>query len=453
MSDETLINVELEAEFLGLLMQENKSIDTALDLVDAEDFGEPAHGRIFAAIAREASLGRPANPVTLKAYFDADEAIKSLGGAKYIFNITAHLSMTPVRPSAERIRDLAQRRRMRGGLIAAADACLDHESTTAEIINFADNAITQNGKDEIHQPTGGECFDELINGFGEGDYGVTCGIIPDLDEAIGALRPGQMVIVAGRPGMGKSSVAVSYALGAAQNGHGVLFATLEMSSRELAGRMAADMCYREGKGIPYGAIRKGSLDDWQRKQVARAGQHMCTLPFQVVEKGNLTTGRLNMLIRRHKRRMEAKGQKLELVVVDYLQLMRPDRRGSKYEDVSEVSMALKAMAMDHGVAIMALAQLSRLVEQRPDKRPQLSDLRDSGQIEQDADVVLFLLREEYYLRLTEPDESDPKRAGWEASMDTARNRIEFIVAKRRNGETGTAIGQFHGAFQAVRGFN
>ena len=427
MSDETLINVELEAEFLGLLMQENKSIDTALDLVDAEDFGEPAHGRIFAAIAREASLGRPANPVTLKAYFDADEAINSLGGAKYIFNLTSHLSMTGVMPSAERIRDLAQRRRMRGGLIAAADACLDHESTTAEIINFADNAITQNGKDEIHQPTGGECFDELINGFGEGDYGVTCGIIPDLDEAIGALRPGQMVIVAGRPGMGKSAVAVSYALGAAQNG--------------------------QGRGIPYGTIRKGSLDEWQRKQVTRAGQHMSTLPFQVVEKGNLTTGRLNMLIRRHKRRMEAKGQKLELVVVDYLQLMRPDRRGSKYEDVSEVSMALKAMAMDHGVAIMALAQLSRLVEQRPDKRPQLSDLRDSGQIEQDADVVLFLLREEYYLRLTEPDESDPKRAGWEASMDTARNRIEFIVAKRRNGETGTAIGQFHGAFQAVRGFN
>jgi replicative DNA helicase len=248
-----------------------------------------------------------------------------------------------------------------------------------------------------------------------------------------------------------TAVAVSYALGSAQNGHGVLFATLEMSSRELAGRMAADMCYRDGRGIPYGAIRKGSLDEWQRKQVTRAGQHMCTLPFQVVEKGNLTTGRLNMLIRRHKRRMEAKGQKLELVVVDYLQLMRPDRRGSKYEDVSEVSMALKAMAMDHGVAIMALAQLSRLVEQRPDKRPQLSDLRDSGQIEQDADVVLFLLREEYYLRLTEPDESDPKRAGWEASMDTARNRIEFIVAKRRNGETGTAIGQFHGAFQAVRG--
>ena len=167
--------------------------------------------------------------------------------------------------------------------------------------------------------------------------------------------------------------------------------------------------------------------------------------------GSLNIGRLNMLVRRHARAMAAKGFSLDLVIVDYLQLLSPDHKGrSNYEAVSEVSRGLKALAKDNELAVFALAQLSRTVETRPDKRPQLSDLRDSGQIEQDADAVLFLLRKEYYLRQEEPDPLSPKRVDWENHLDAVKGQIEFILAKRRNGTTGTAIGQFHGAYQAVR---
>ena len=144
-------------------------------------------------------------------------------------------------------------------------------------------------------------------------------------------------------------------------------------------------------------------------------------------------------------------QKLDLVVIDYIQLLRPDRRINKYEDISEVSMALKAMAKDNNVAIMGLAQLSRSVETRPDKTPQLSDLRDSGQIEQDADAVMFLLRQEYYLRQAEPLQTDIKHSEWEAKLNEWSGIIEFIVAKRRNGTAGRTEGRFFGSFQAVRG--
>lgn len=436
-------NIEAEACLLGALMQSNDLFDMAADALSADDFYEPLHGRIFDAIMREAGLGKKVSPVTLKVYFEDDEGMKQLGGVGYLARLSGDMQglMAPELLVAQ-IADLAMRRRMHAGLYTAAQACGDMTVTPQEIIEHADAAVTERGRDAIHQPTGAECFDELISGFADKALGVTCGTIPSLDSLIGQMRPKQLVIGAGRPGMGKTAVALSYALGAAQRGHGVLFVSLEMSSRELAARMAADLCF-DGGGVPYGIIRDGNLNPWQMNRVVDARAFMAQLPFSVVDAGSLTTGRLNMLIRRHKRRMAAMGKKLELVVIDYLQLLHPDKRHNKYEDVSEVSMALKAMAKDHGLAVFALAQLSRTVEQRPDKRPILSDLRDSGQIEQDADAVLFLLRPEYYIRQAEiPDE---------AALDMARDKIEFILAKRRNGVTGNATGNFFGSYQAVRG--
>lgn len=449
MSADRLINIEAEAHLLGALMQSNEDIDFTADLLDSTDFAEPVHARIFSAILREAALGKPATPVTLRGYFEEDPAMGELGGISYLPRMTSIASIS-ARHLAPQVHDLAQRRRMRDGLLAAAAACADLESTTAEIISHADGALEVTGKEQIHQPTAGQCADELIKGFDEGDYGVTCNIVPELDRVLGRLRPKEFIIGAGRPGMGKTAVALSYALGAAQEGHGVLFVSLEMSSRDLGGRMISDLCFKDDSGIPYSAIRDGRLNEWQHRQVVRAGSFLHGLPIQVVDVGQLTTGRLNMLVRRHARRMAARGNKLELVIVDYLQLLRPDRRGSKYEDVSEISMSLKAMAKDQDVAVMALAQLSRKVEERPDKRPMLSDLRDSGQIEQDADTIFFLLREEYYLGQSEPDEFSPKRPAWESAMESMRGKIEFIVPKRRGGVTGKAFGTFHSAFQAVR---
>ena len=446
-------NIEAEAALLGAMFFENNLIDLAADRLTVDDFNVPVHGRIFAAIVQEASLGRRVNPVTIKGYFAEDDGLKALGGNGYLARLHSNQEgLLAFRELCDHVADLAQRRRMQAGLSVAAEACADVTIPHQEIIAHADAAMSEGGKDAIHQPTGGECFDELIAGFDDRMQGVICQNIPSLDELLGPMCPKQLVIGAARPGMGKTALALSYALGAAEAGHGVLFVSLEMSSRELAGRMAADLCFDGRNGVPYGAIRDGELNEWQRNRLHDARQHMHKLPFHVVDAGSLTIGRLNMLVRRHARKMAAKGFRLEMVVVDYLQLLSPDGKGkSTYEAVSEVSRGLKAMAKDQSVAVFALAQLSRTVENRPDRRPQLSDLRDSGQIEQDADAVLFLLREEYYLRQAEPEPHDPKRIAWEQELERTKGRIEFILAKRRNGTPGSAWGAFHGGYQAVRG--
>jgi replicative DNA helicase len=290
----------------------------------------------------------------------------------------------------------------------------------------------------------------VLDGFNNRETGVTSGIGP-IDEGLGALLPKQLAIVAGRPSMGKSAVASSYALGAAAMGHGTLFVSLEMSAEELGERIAADLCFDTSIQVPYSAITEKRVTPDQGRQICRAYDRLENMPLSIVDLASCTISKLNAIVRRHARRLAANGKKLELVIVDYLQLIRPDRHTeNRTQEITQVSMGLKAIAKEHGVAIMALAQLSRSVEQRADKRPIMADLRESGQIEQDADAIMFLYRPEYYLKQAEPtDQAD--RAKWETMMADARGKIEFIVAKRRRGCTGTTHGRFYGAFQAVRG--
>lgn len=449
---DALVNVEAEAELLGALMTGHGSVDVVADLIENHDFSNPLHDRIFETILREASLGKSVSPIAIKGFFQDDADLASVGGPSYLAKLTGSgmIGMLSCKDLAKQLRELSQRRTMRAGLSTASTSCDDLSVSTSEIIDHADGAMAVHAKDSIHQPTGGECFEELIAGIRDKQPGVTSGRIRAMDEVLGPVRPKQLIIAAGRPGMGKTAVALSYAIGAAMQGHGVLFVSLEMSSAELAGRMAADLAF-DRDPIPFSAIRDGDLRPDQMRLLADAGNFMATLPFQVIDAGNLTVGRLNMLIRRHARKMRAKGEKLELVIVDYLQLMSPDTKGrSNYESVSEVSRALKAMAKDNAVTVMALAQLSRDVEKRDDKRPQLSDLRDSGQIEQDADAVLFLLRQEYYARQIEPEQTSAAYHDWSIAFEEVKGKIDFIVAKKRNGTTGTATGEFHGAYQAVR---
>jgi replicative DNA helicase len=300
--------------------------------------------------------------------------------------------------------------------------------------------------------SGAEAVADLIKGFDEPKGGVTCGTIPELDRVLGKLRKKQLIILGARPGMGKTAVAVSYAVGAAKQGFGVLFVSLEMSSRELAGRMVADLCWTGGdNSVPYQAIVDQRLSDFHMRRVCEAESRMHGLPLEIIDASTLKTGQLKRLIKRHKRRFESRGQNLDLVIVDYMQLMHTDHRAnSQYERISEISQSLKATAKGFDVAVMALAQLSREVEKRPGKRPIRSDLRDSGQIEQDADTILFLLREEYYLNEARPPEASPKFLAWQESMDMVKGRIEFIVAKQRAGREGFAVGTFHAEYQAVR---
>ena len=449
-----LVNVEAEMALLGALLLPNGPVDAVADILNVEDFGEPLMASIYSVILREASLGRPSTPVTLRQYFEGDPLMTQVGGPGYLTMLAARAFPVGTLETARQIAELSDRRRIIDGLNEAIEAAGDVNRPTTDMLDAADSALADAGRqgDGVHQPTGAECFDELIKTFDEVQTGVTCRIIEPIDKLLGPMRPKQLIIGAGRPGMGKTAVALSYSIGAAMNGHGVLFVSLEMSSTELAARMAADMCFDGRNGVPFENIRDNKLSSDQRRQIVRARNMMEDMPFRVVDAGKLTIGRLNMIVRRHARRMAAQGHKLELIVVDYLQLVSPDTKGrSQYEAVSEVSRGLKAIAKDHGVAVFALAQLSREVEKRPDKRPQLSDLRDSGQIEQDADAVLFLTRQEYYHQLDKPEEQDPAFAEWQRLQDRMQGEIEFICAKRRNGRTGTAKGRFHGGNQAVRG--
>lgn len=449
-------HIETEYALIAALLFDARRIDGVADILAPECFLEAFYGRLYGLIVREHAKGNSLNALTLRAFIIDDPAFEEAGGNQFLANITSSALLTDTQGAARQVIDLANRRRLTIGFQEAISLAANSSIELSEIIDSAEVAILESTStgDTIHQPNAGECIDEVLRGFDEPFSGVECGCIKPIDDILGSMRPKQLIIGAGRPGMGKTAAALSYAIGAARKGHGVLFVTLEMSSKELGARMAADMCFDGYSGVPYEGIRDNSLTDPQRKALIRARNEARKLPLQIIDTGKLTIGRLGMLTRRWRRRFEARGKSLDLVIVDYLQLLTPDeRRKSNYEAVSLVSIGLKSLAKDQSVAVFALAQLSREVEKRTDKRPILSDLRDSGQIEQDADAVLFLYRHEYYLRQQEPDQrKEPeKHASWHGALRECEGRIEFICAKRRNGRTGSALGLFHAGNQAVRG--
>lgn len=447
-----LQNLDAEAELLGNLLNQNELFDAVADLVAPSDFAEPLHQRIYETALQEVMAGRSASPVTLKMHFVDDPAIKDLGGTAYLMRLTGGASpFASVTDLARHIRDLSRRRQMRASLAEAAAACAESQTSLAEVAALADSAIRVADDGGAHTATAAECLGEIIDALDEPVEGVKCHTIPPFDELVGVIEPSHLVILAGRPGMGKTAVALSYARGVAKAGDGVLFVSHEMNRRQLAGRLAAEVCFDRDR-VPYHAIRDRNLNATDKRRVVDAWSSIQRLPLVIADKVTPTTGALASLVRSQVRRFAARGEKLRLVVVDYLQLMRPSTPTSgRYELITEVSIALKKIATDNDVAVMALAQLSREVEKRQDKRPDLSDLKESGQIEQDADSVVFLHRPEYYLAKARPPEHDEKFPQWTQDMEAERGRIEFILAKQRHGAVGISVGTFYGAYQAVRG--
>lgn len=439
--------VEGEYTFLAGLLCDPRRVDVVADVLTAQDFSEPYFGFMFDSIVAEYSAGRTPSPVTLRPILQGHPGFEEMGGLSTLAKMTGEASALVARPkeTALWLAERARKRRLVEGLDTAANLASDEAATLEQIIDAADASLseaTQARKgSEIMSGVG--AMDRLMRRMEEDQTGVSCRVIKPLDNLVGTMRRKQLILMAGRPGMGKTAVALSYALGAAQNGHGVLFVSLEMSSEELAARAAADLSF-DTSPVPYAAINDGVRSPQVFDAIADARERMADMPLTIIDTGSLTVGRLNMIVRRIARQMAAKGDKLELVVVDYLQLLRTDERHrSAYESVSEISRTLKSIAKDNDVAVLALAQLSREVEKRSDRRPQLADLRDSGQLEQDADTIVFLLREEYYVR-------KEKAEGWEGALAAVEGQIEFICAKRRNGPEGSATGQFHAKYQAVR---
>lgn len=458
MSRDTLPrNVEAEAALIGALMVENSIIDTIADRLTSADFYEHLHGRLFDTIVSLHGQGKTANPVTLKPFFEKDEAMSLVGGVGYLARLTASdAGLIGARDFARQISDMAKLRR----LAAFADDLGEKARNTSDaidpvaLLSDAESdlfAVSGEGGGGIQTQQGAGCIDAMLSQLDDGNRGVMCKLIPPMDDLLGGARRKQLIILAARPGMGKTAVALSYSIGAAMNGHGVLYVSLEMSAAELGARMAADLCFNGNGGVYFSDIINQRVKQADRERLNQARAMASDLPMSVIDASSIHVNRLNAIVRRQARRFASRGERLDMIVVDYLQLLSADKGKSAYESVSQISRALKEIAKEHDVAVLALAQLSREVEKRSGCRPQLSDLRDSGQIEQDADTVMFLLRNEYYLRKEQPEMTSPDFMKWEQAMQEHAGKIEFICAKRRNGETGKAIGAFHGAYQAVRG--
>lgn len=451
----SLRNVESEAAVLAGLMRDNARVDRVADLLTADDFAEPLFGRLFAAMVELSGQGKPANPVVLAPLFEHDVGFQEMQGWRLMADWTASLvaAADPV-PMAKHVRELAVRRRLHDQMLSAAASLADLTIATDVSIAEHDTAVSAAFERAELNPfrSGHDVMSEVFASFDRPVIGVSSGgSMSSMDRLIGPIRPGWLVILAARPGMGKTAALVSYLRASAARGHASLFASLEMAWETLSMRMASDACHAAGRPIEFDHLMGGRLSAEERRAISDITGDVEALPFKIIDKRCHTLGQLRRAIRRRKRELQAAGRKLELVVVDYLQLLKPDRPGrSEYEGVSEVSRELKIMAGDEEIGIVALSQLSRAVEQRQDKRPQLSDLRASGQIEQDADVVLFLVSQEYYLRKAEPEPDTAEHIDWQAKLDRAADVLEFICAKHRHGTEGNWFGRFYRRYQAVR---
>jgi replicative DNA helicase len=449
-------NIEAEAALIGALMIDNRLVEDVQLKLRAEHFFEPLHGRIYDAILRMTDKNMVANPVTLKPLFEADEAMKEVGGPAYLAQLTGSgAAVIGARDFAQQIYDLALLRALVGVGREMVEGALDTSEEVAPLnqIERAESElykVAEQGGGEGKAKSFGDASKEALRvaeaalNSGGGLSGVTTGLT-ELNSRMGGLHRSDLIILAGRPGMGKTSLATNIAFAAASRflaeiadgiepersaGAAVAFFSLEMSADQLATRVLA-----ERSEIPGEQIRAGTIGRNEFTRFARAASELNNLPLYIDDTPALTIAALRARARRLKRQ---KG--VGMIVVDYLQLLQGTGRGNsgenRVQEISEISRGLKQLAKELHVPVLALSQLSRAVEQREDKRPQLSDLRESGSIEQDADIVLFVYREDYYLAAKQPADDHPDAEEWRQSMERAYGKAEVIVAKQRHGATG-----------------
>jgi replicative DNA helicase len=456
-------NTEAEQALLGAILINNTTFYRVCEFLQPEHFGNAVHGRIFAAIGKLLGRGQIANPVTLKNLFDQDGALTEIGGAQYLARLAgAAAAIINAEDYGRAVHDLHLRRELiaLGGDVVndAFRQDLDdpaHEQIERVEKKLYDLATTGKAEGGFHA-FGTALTSAILNAEAAfkrsgKTVGVATGFV-DLDRKLGGLHPSDLVILAGRPSMGKTALATNIAFYAARNyrpaadhslgktaedGAVVGFFSLEMSAEQLATRILA-----EESGVSSDRIRRGDVSHEDFDKFVQASQHLAALKLFIDDTPALSVAALRTRARRLKRQ-----QGLGLIVIDYLQLLRPSNqtRGqeNRVQEISEISRGLKAVAKELDVPVLALSQLSRAVEQREDKRPMLADLRESGSIEQDADVVMFIFREEYYLSREpsrRPDEAESKFTEryeeWRERLEKVHGLGEIIVAKQRHGPIG-----------------
>ncbi|MCC3304851.1 replicative DNA helicase [Sneathiella sp. HT1-7] len=441
-------NIEAEQDLLGAILVNNDAASKVSGFLKAEHFAEDVHRRIYDAATLLIERGEIADPVTLKSYFDRDEGLADIGGSQYLARLAASATTIINAENYGRlIYDLAMRRELilLGEEIVNTAYDSDLEETSQSQIENAEQklfSLAENGAHEGALMPIRLAVDEALKSIEEAFQregnlvGVTTGL-KDMDGKLGGLHKSDLLILAGRPSMGKTSLATNIAYNAAKAYHAsggeegavVGFFSLEMSAEQLVGRVLA-----EATEISSEKLRRGDLTDEEfANRLVPETARLSELPLYIDDTPALSIAALRTRARRLKR-----SHGLGLVVVDYLQLMKGSGRRSdnRVQEISEVTQGLKAIAKELDIPVIALSQLSRQVENRDDKRPQLSDLRESGSIEQDADVVMFVYREGYYEERKAPSEGTPEHADWQERMSRLHNLAEVIIGKQRHGPIG-----------------
>jgi len=448
-------NLEAEQALLGSILVNNDILDEVSNTINPTSFYDPAHTKIYEVIETLNNKGMIANPITLKNYFEKDNMLNEVGGTEYLVKLTRFSGSTKQAVDyAKIIHEMYLRRELVLISDNLSSETLDAKEQTAEkIIENTEKSLfdlAERGSFSQSFLKFNQALDQTIETATQamksdkGIVGVPTGLT-DLDEKLGGLHKSDLVILAGRPGMGKTALATNIAYHAAQNimkgqeKSSIAFFSLEMSSEQLSTRILSEQAK-----IKSDDIRKGKVTEEEINRYIETSRNIYNLPLFIDETPAITIATLSNRARRIKRLFG-----LSLIIVDYIQLMRApssNRNDNRVQEVSEITQGLKALAKELKVPVLALSQLSRAVEQRDDKKPQLADLRESGSIEQDADVVMFVYREAYYLENKQPKLGSIEHAEWQSKMNDVNGLADIILGKQRHGPTGLVKVAFEGIY-------
>nr|WP_041581402.1 replicative DNA helicase [Bartonella grahamii] len=443
-------NIEAEQALLGAIIINNNALDRVSDFLKAEHFFEPLHQKLFDIISKIIQNGKVADPITIKPFVDNDEKIADITVYNYVVRLaTEAVTIINTKDYGSVIYDLFIRRSLINLGTQVVNRAYDAsvELTTSQQIETVENQLfelAEKGK----YGGGFENFNTAITkalnmaSAAKKRSSRLSGIathIKILDEKMGGLQASDLIILAGRPAMGKTSLATNIAFNIANackrdnsqvNEGGIVgFFSLEMSSEQLATRIISEQIK-----VSSSDMRRGNISEEQFAKIIHAMRSLQTIPLYIDQTGGVSLAQLSARARRLKRQ-----HGLDVLIIDYIQLMTSGSKRSlenRVQEITAITTGLKALAKELNIPIIALSQLSRQVENRTDKRPQLSDLRESGSIEQDADIVLFVYREEYYLKNEEPKEGTAEYSKWQEAMEQAKGKAEVIIAKQRHGPTG-----------------
>jgi len=453
-------NLEAEQALLGSILVNNDIIDEVSTLINSNIFYDPAHVKIFEIIESLNNKGMIANPITLKNFFEKDNMLNEVGGTEYLVKLTRFSGSTK---QAIDYAKLIHEMYLRRELVMVSDK-LSSDTLTASSQEKNAEQIIEDTEKSLYQLAEKGTFSQSYLKFNkaldetikmatlamqsdQGIIGVPTGLT-DLDEKLGGLHKSDLVILAGRPSMGKTALATNIAFNASQHilnreeKSSVAFFSLEMSSEQLSTRILSEQAK-----IKSDDIRRGKVTEEEINRYIETSRNIYNLPLYIDETPAITIAALSNRARRIKRLFG-----LSLIVVDYIQLMRSssNKNEGRVQEISEITQGLKALAKELAIPVLALSQLSRAVEQRDDKQPQLADLRESGSIEQDADVVMFVYREAYYLERKQPKLGSIEHAEWQSKMNDVNGLADIILGKQRHGPTGTVKVEFEGIYTKFR---